>query len=75
MNIASVPNELLRSKLVAMLADLGIDAENVTSDGIHISSDVVQCEVYARDASGAGLFDRARDEFATHSIAIKIVDE
>lgn len=74
MTIAGVPESIPRSRLVAMLADLGIDASHVTrSGGIRIDWDGITCEVFAHDEEGKryAVGDRA----ATHLVTIRIDDE
>ncbi len=74
MHLPAVPSEIPRSKILAFLADIGIDGDAVTADGIVINVNMIQCEVRVLGSNGRPLFDPASQTFATHSIAIPVVD-
>lgn len=74
LTVTGVPESIPRSRLIALLAELGIDAREVTrAGGIRIDWQGITCEVFARDEHGNryAVDDRA----ATHRITIRIEDD
>ena len=73
LTIEGIPASVPRERVVAMLAELGIDASRVTRDGIRIGWTRIQCEVFAADRDGKRYVEQ--DEIVRHSVAIEITDD
>lgn len=73
-SVTGVPESIPRSRLVAILGDLGIDAAQVTrTGGIRIDWEGITCEVFAHDEDGRRF--AVGDRVATHLVTIRIDDE
>ena len=72
--IAGIPASIPRERMVALLAELGLDASRISRDGIHIDWHRIQCEVIAHDDTGRPYADSTHS-MVRHSVAIPIVDE
>lgn len=72
MTIEGVPESVPLEKVVEMLATLGIDAKQVTTEGIRITRDAVEVTVFALDGAGRRYIGPDRDGAATHHLCIRI---
>lgn len=71
--LAKIPETIQRADYVRVIESLGLPLDNLLSLTFHSGS--IDAELYALGPDGRLYREHDTDEVATHTIAIKVVDE